>query len=294
MKLSSTNIELLLAVVDAGSFSAAARKLGRAPSAVSMAIANIEAELGIELFDRQQREASPTPAAIALIPHARLITDQLQQLHLHALELSQGLESKVSLAIAAEVEKRQFLAAVKALASRYPLLDIEVLTGPQDDVLDLLHHGRVSACVAFAAPQIHQHEQFHLVGAESLVACISPRHPALGGDGRPVHIEDLVQVRQIVIASRDLPLADTRAVVGQSCWRTDSLVMALDMVEAGLGWANLPLSVIQPLLAEGRLRRIAFKNTRNGLLNPVHIVWLKTRPLGKAAREFVQLLTQSY
>ena len=89
MKLSSHNIELFLAVVDGGSFSAAARALRRAPSAVSMAIANIEAELGIALFDRGAREAVPTPAAMALIPHARLIAEQLKQLHLHVQELSQ-------------------------------------------------------------------------------------------------------------------------------------------------------------------------------------------------------------
>ncbi|CDG82529.1 LysR family transcriptional regulator [Janthinobacterium agaricidamnosum] len=294
MKFSSNNIELFLAVVDCGSFSAAARKLNRAPSAVSMALANIEAELGIALFDRGQREALPTPAALALIPHARLISGQLRQLHLHAIELSQGLESRVSLAIATEVEKRHFLAAIKALALRYPLLDIEVLSGPQDEVLDLLHRGRVSACLAFGGLQINNEEQFHLVGAESLVATMSPRHPALGGAGQAVYIEDLVQVRQIVVASRDLPLADARTLVGQASWRTDSLGMAIDMVEAGLGWANLPLSVIRPLLEDGRLRRIEFKNTRNGLFCPVHIVWMHNAPLGKAAREFVQLLSQAY
>jgi len=116
MKLSSHNIELFLAVVDGGSFSAAARALRRAPSAVSMAMASIEAELGIVLFDRGAREAVPTPAATALMPHARLIAEQLKQLHLHVQELSQGLESRISLGIAAELDHAPFLAAVRALA----------------------------------------------------------------------------------------------------------------------------------------------------------------------------------
>lgn len=46
MNFNSENIELFLSVLDTGSFSAAARKLNRVPSAVSMAVANIEAELG--------------------------------------------------------------------------------------------------------------------------------------------------------------------------------------------------------------------------------------------------------
>ncbi len=56
MNFSSDNIELFLAVLDRGSFSAAARALRRVPSAVSMGIANMEAELGFALFDRSHRE----------------------------------------------------------------------------------------------------------------------------------------------------------------------------------------------------------------------------------------------
>ena len=90
MNFSSDNIELFLAVLDRGSFSAAARALRRVPSAVSMGIANMEAELGFALFDRSHREPTPTALALALAPHARLIAGQLKQLQVHAIELSQG------------------------------------------------------------------------------------------------------------------------------------------------------------------------------------------------------------
>ncbi|VTR52387.1 putative DNA-binding transcriptional regulator [Serratia fonticola] len=68
MNFSSDNIELFLAVLDRGSFSAAARALRRVPSAVSMGIANMEAELGFQLFDRSHREPVPTALALALAP----------------------------------------------------------------------------------------------------------------------------------------------------------------------------------------------------------------------------------
>ena len=292
MKLSSHNIELFLAVVDGGSFSSAARALRRAPSAVSMAMANIEAELGIALFDRGAREAVPTPAAMALLPHARLIAEQLKQLHLHVQQLSQGLESRISLGIAAELDHTPFLAAVRALSQRHPLLDIEVLTAPQDDVLDMLHRGRISACMAFAGGRINHEEQFQLVGSDALLAIISTQHPP-DVAGRPLYIEELVNLRQIIVASRELDLADARPVVGLSYWRTDSLPMALAMVEAGLGWGNFAASAIGHSLAAGRVRRVAFKNTGNGLVVPIHLVWMKDRPLGMAARSFLQLLNDA-
>ena len=56
MPFNSDNLTIFLTVLDKGSFSAAARALKRVPSAVSMAVANLEAELGFELFDRHSRE----------------------------------------------------------------------------------------------------------------------------------------------------------------------------------------------------------------------------------------------
>ena len=65
------------------------------------------------------------------------------------------------------------------------------------------------------------------------------------------------------------------------------------LVEAGLGWGNFAASAIAHSLAAGRVRCVAFKNTGNGLVVPIHLVWMKDRPLGVAARSFLQLLTAS-
>jgi DNA-binding transcriptional LysR family regulator len=103
MPFPADQVPLFLAVLDCGSFSAAARQLGRVPSAVSMAIAQLEAELDLQLFDRSGREPRPTPAARALEPQARLLAAQLQQLNHQALALHQGLEERLTLVIAPEL-----------------------------------------------------------------------------------------------------------------------------------------------------------------------------------------------
>ncbi len=116
----SETVAVFLAVLDSGSFSAAARQLGRVPSAVSMAIANLEAELALELFDRGGREPKPTAQALALEPQARLLIAQLQQLNTQALELSQGLETRLTLVIAPELQSTPWVRPLQVLArSRY-------------------------------------------------------------------------------------------------------------------------------------------------------------------------------
>lgn len=288
MSFNSDSIELFLAVIERGSFSAAARSLGRVPSAVSMGIANLEAELGYLLFDRSHREPVPTAMAAALVPHARLIAEQLKQLQVHAIELSLGLESKLSIGVVADLDKRAVLAAIKVIARRFPLLDIELLTAAQDDVLAMLHSGRVSVCLAFAGLSMNVLERFQFVGSERMIATLSADYPLV--PGQELFLEDLVHLRQIIVASRDLPISDTRPLLGESHWRTDTLAMALDMVEAGLGWGNFPQSVVQPLLDAGRLQRLNFRNIENGLVLPVHAVWLKSQPLQKGALAFVELM----
>ena len=290
MSFSSDSIELFLAVIERGSFSAAARALGKVPSAVSMGIANLEAELGYPLFDRRHREPVPTAMATALVPHARLAAEQLKQLRVHAIELSLGLESKLSIGVVADIDKSRLLAAIKHIAERYPLLDIELLSAPQDDVLQLLHSGRVNVCLAFAGLSVNVLERFQFVGTEQMIATISPVNTAFQTLGEAPYLEDLVQVRQIIVASRDLPISETRPLLGESHWRTDTLEMALEMVEAGIGWGNFPLSVVEPLLASGRLKRLSFRNIENGLVLPVHAVWLKNQPLQKGALAFVELM----
>ena len=54
-------LETLVLCVECGSFSSAARKLGKAQSAVSTAIANLEIDAGIDIFDRSTRIPTLTP-----------------------------------------------------------------------------------------------------------------------------------------------------------------------------------------------------------------------------------------
>lgn len=290
MNFSSDNIQLFLAVLDGGSFSAAARLLGRVPSAVSMAVGNLEAELGYPLFERGSREVRATDRARALEPHARLIAEQLGLLQVHALELSRGLESSLSIAVVTDIDPAALLAAIARLGERYPLLDIELLSAPQDDALQLLDSGRVGLCLAFAELQVDPQRSFQHLGSEALVAVLSPHHPAFR-EGRIRDLEDLVNIRQILVHSRHLPLGDTRSLIGTAHWRTDSVDLAMQMVEAGLGWGDLPCARIAPRVQAGRLVRLAFRNTRNELQLPVHALWRKSQPLGQAARALVGMLT---
>jgi DNA-binding transcriptional LysR family regulator len=293
MNFTSENIELFVKVLDTGSFSAAARALKRVPSAVSMGIANIEAELGLALFERTPRKVIPTSTALALAPQARIISEQLKQLSKHAYELSLGLESVLKIGVVSDVNNKKLLQAIDQLASKYPLLNIEIITAPQDDILHLLYSEQINICLAGSGQNIKMQEHLQLVSLETVVATISTQHVLITQKNHPIYIEDLINIRQIIVASSDLDITDLRPVIGASYWRTNNLQTAIDMVETGLGWGNFPYSLVKTHIEDGRLIQINFKNTYNQLSVPIYLIWLKDKALPKATRELIGLIQQS-
>lgn len=295
MAFSSDNVLLFLAVLDHGSFSAAARALKRVPSAVSMAIANLEAELDLPLFERSGREPQPTAAARALEPQARQIALQLHALDAHALALTKGLEERLTLAVAPELLSGRWTGPLVQLAADYPLLDVEVLAAPQADALAMLHTGRAQLALVFERPSVDGREGFQEVGHETLVAVVAPGHALLQAAAAPGGLGEaqLAQARQIVVAGRDTGVADPRVLFSQQRWHTDSPEAATGMLEAGLGWGWLPRSLVAPQLAAGTLAVLPLQGLTNAQVLYVDVVWSRERPMGLGARLLVQEMGQA-
>ncbi|CAN7694318.1 LysR family transcriptional regulator [Duganella sp. LjRoot269] len=290
MAFSSDNITIFLAVLDHGSFSSAARALGRVPSAVSMAIANLEAELDLQLFERSSREVRPTASARALEAEARQMAGQLRRLQAHALSLHQGLERRLTLAIAPELLSAPWSDPLARLAQEFPSLEVDVLSAPQNDALRMLHDGSAQLALIYERPQTDQRESFQELGSEVLVAVISPRHPQARERNGQFRLEDLVDIRQIAIVSRDARMEDERVLISRKLWRTDSHLATLRLVQAGVGWAYLPRRLAAPMLDSGELLGIGFSHMSNQVQLWVDVVWLNDQPLGLGARRLIALM----
>ena len=287
MSFSSDNVQLFLAVLDHGSFSAAARALGRVPSAVSMQIAQLEAELDLLLFERTTREVKPTEVALTLEPEARQLARQLRRLQQQALNLHQGLERRLTLAVAPELLSAPWNYPLAQLAEEYPSLEVEVLSAPQTSILRSLHENHADLAILFERVGIDEREAFQEFASEVLIAVVAPAHSMAGNAVRP---DDLLDNRQIAVASRETRGVDPRLLVSRKLWRTDSHLATLSLVQAGLGWAFLPRRLVETYVASGHLVALQFENMSNQIRLWVDVVWLRDRPLGLGARRFIELM----
>lgn len=202
------------------------------------------------------------------------------------------------MAIAPELLSTHWTGTLAQLVQEFPALPVEVLAAPQTDALELLHAGRAHLALVFERPAIDGREGFQEMGRETLVAVMAPGF-APWQQARTEHgaqarltVEQLAAARQVLMASRDPAQIDTRFVFAQQRWRTDSHQAALSLISAGLGWGWLPRTLVEPHIAAGSLMEIPVQSLSNGTTLFVDWVWSKERPMGLAARRFVQLLRE--
>lgn len=92
-------LRTFIAAADAGSFSAAGRRLNCAQSVVSQTVANLEAQLGLQLFDRGGRYPVPTGAGRVLLAEARSVVGGMDLFKARAKSLAGGLEPELSVVV---------------------------------------------------------------------------------------------------------------------------------------------------------------------------------------------------
>src|SRR6516164_7123032 len=97
--LTLDQMRVLIAVADAGSFSAAARKLGRVQSAISQSIQTLEMTLRLTLFDRSGKTPRLTDAGRALVGDARALIVAAGALRARAQSMANDVEPELTLAV---------------------------------------------------------------------------------------------------------------------------------------------------------------------------------------------------
>jgi DNA-binding transcriptional LysR family regulator len=283
-------LRIFLTVVDEGSFASAARRLNRAVSVVSYGIANLEAQLGIVLFDREgTRRPKLTEAGRSVLAEARTVAGGIDGLKAKVKGLLDGLEAEVHLAVDVMLPARRLGQVLRAFAATYPTvtlrLHVEALGAVAGHVLSGTAIVGVSGPLASGIDGLEAAS----VGSVAMVPVAAPDHPLARyeqippGAGRE-HV-------QLVLTDRS-PLTDGRdfAVVSSRTWRLADLGAKHQLLREGIGWGNMPLPLIEPDLVAGTLKRLVMPDDPGGMYR-FSGIWRRDRPPGPAAswliREFV-------
>lgn len=222
---------------DCGSFSAAARVLGKAQSAVSTAIGLLEADLNIELFDRSRRNAQLTDAGELLLLEARELLRQAEALDNRARSLSSGNEAKLALALDEALPYSATSTLLREIASRFPDLELTLFNGTATEVADYVAEERAHIAFHFVRDVLPASFDQKHVGAVPQGVFVAIDHPL--AQLETVQRKDLVKYRQLVMQAADVH----EEIYSPRIWRSDSFYSIAEMVADDLGWAILPVNV---------------------------------------------------
>ena len=266
-----------------GSFSAAARRMNKAQSAVSTAIANLEIDTGLTLFDRSTRSPTLTRDGQALLPHARGILLGHAELMAKATSLAGEIEDSLCLAIEKGIDTAPVFEILVDFQAEFPHVSLDLLTPGPNDTAGLLKEGRADLGLMTEQESYPIGFQFRGVGHSQLVPVCAPSHPLAGAD--TVTYGDLRAHRQLVLRSRSL---EAPAQIGSDksprLWHAESPAILTDLLIRGLGWAELPLPVLRPALEAGDLVRLRYDFQQSDDLLGIDVVWTEQRSLGMAGQ----------
>jgi DNA-binding transcriptional LysR family regulator len=249
-------LRLFLAVAEAGSFAAAGRRLNRAVSVVSYGIANLEAQLGLVLFEREgTRRPILTPAGEAMLVEARRVEASLSVLRARARGLLAGLEAEVSLAVDVMLPVEELAPLLRGFRAEFPTVPLRLHVEALGAVAALVLEGR--AGLGIAGPVASEGDALvrTAAGSVELVPVAAPDHPLarepkLEPGAAREHIQLVLTDRSPLTEGQDF------AVRSPLTWRLADLGAKHALLREGIGWGNMPLPMIQPDLVAGTLVRL--------------------------------------
>ncbi len=249
-------LRVLLAVADAGSFSAAARRLNRAQSVVSYTIANLEAQLGLTLFARGHRRPVLTEAGRAVLADARRVACIMADLRARASGLTAGLEAEVAVAVDVMFPTAQLVAALEAFARAFPTVALRLRVETLGAVVQLVLEGACGLGISGPMGIRTGGLERRLIGHIELVPVVAPGHP-LALLAPPLPDAAFQDHTQLVLSDRS-PLTEGQdfGVLSLRTWRLGDLGAKHALLRAGLGWGNMPEAMVRDDLAAGRLVRL--------------------------------------
>ncbi|MGL6046779.1 MAG: LysR family transcriptional regulator [Vogesella sp.] len=285
MSISNDALATLVMVAEQGSFSAAARALGKRQSTISECVANLEIDLGVSLFERSGRQPQLTAAGLRLLPLARQALAAQDQLWLQARALVAGTEPRLSLVLSDTFHTGSLEAALQAFATQFPHTELECLVGEQEDVLALVREGRaqLGLLCGLASPDALLASQ-RLPQSASTSLYVAPQHMLAT---QPPQDEAQLQLHRQL---RLNPFGDTTAAGSAGpCWYAPSYLLLLEMTQLGFGWAELPDWLVAryapelvPLLLPGWPQQ-----------RSLHAVWQRAQPPGPATAWMLQHFLQA-
>lgn len=282
--LSLDQMRVALAVQETGSFAGAAKRFGRVQSAVSYAVGSLEAQLGVELFDRSGHRAVPSAPSMTLLREMAMIVARCDALRSTANALSRGTEPIVRIVVDQLFDTRRIAELLADFSVRFPSTRIELKAETMEAVIRQLETGfdlGILASLATVPP--------HIASATIKPITLVPVASATWTGGGQ-NLDELRTHRvQIVLGPRNVPVEGANFLVyGARTWRVEDIYTKLALLREGAGWGYMPRHLVEGDLTAGRLQKMFIDGLPQEDHQPVFVLWQQGPQQGPAAKWLIR------
>jgi DNA-binding transcriptional LysR family regulator len=280
-------LRVFVAVIDCGSFSRAARELHRTQSVISYTIANLEAQLNVELFDRSKRKPTLTEGGKALLADARTVGMKVDAMRARAKTLALGLEAEVSIVVDVMFPNCRLVQALQAFQQQFPTVGLRLRIEALGTVKHLVSERVCQIGIAgpmLEFPDIYQH---HQLGHITMIPVAAPSHP-LGQIEGLIPNEIARDYTQLVLTDRSqLTAGQDFGVLALRDWRLGDMGAKHMLLLSGLGWGSMPEEMVREDIRTGRLVHLQLAHMISGQYS-LHMIHRTDSAPGPAGRWLMQ------
>ncbi|ENN87112.1 putative transcriptional regulator protein, LysR family [Rhizobium freirei PRF 81] len=287
--LSLDQLAAFVSVVDLGSFTAAADKIGLTQPAVSLQVKLLEQRLGVRLIERVGRRAQPSPAGVELLPHARRILDDCAMAKEAMTPYREGSAGRVRIGTGGTASIHLLPRAIAAAKKRMPDLEIIVRIGNADEILRDIEANRLDLAVVTlpASGRSLEIEPFY----DDEILAVAPKGssiPSGGPDAEFMRDKTLMLYEGGNTRRMTNEWFINAGIRPEPSMEFGSVEAIKELVAAGLGWSLLPGMALK----SGNPDDLATSPIRPRLARQLGIVLRRDKHLTKGLREVIKCLRE--
>lgn len=258
-----------------GSFAAAARELGKVPSALTYSVRQLEDALDALLFDRSSRQAQLTPAGTELLHEGRRLLQEMGAVTNRVRRVAKGWETQLSISVEDILSVPTMFELVEAFCGlcdgrsgsgaldgddgSHPGTRLRLRTDVLAGTWEALVSGQVDLAIGVKGDLPNPGGiELRPLGEMSFVFCVAPHHP-LAAVEEPLDDTRLVRQRAVAVAdtAQRLTPITVGLLPGQDVLTVPNTRAKLEALLRGLGCGHLPEPLARPHLEAGYLVRKA-------------------------------------
>lgn len=251
---SRQSLEMLDTVARMGSFTAAAERLHKVPSAISYGVRQVEQDLGVELFHRLPRKVELTAAGVIFIDNARQMLRQMESVSAQTRRAAQGWQQTLKITLDNVVKLDNLKPLIEDFYQTFEFAELQINMEVFNGSWEAISQERADIVLgATAAVPVGGEFSIKPMGKLEWAFVMSPAHPA--AKLTVLNEETLNSFAAICLddTSNVLPKRHNWHYPQQRRLLLPNWYSAIECLKNGVGIGFMPLHIAKPYLLSGEL-----------------------------------------